>query len=81
MFNHKQNNTTLGNDIGPDGAKCISEGLKENSGLRTLDIGCKSSNTTTKNHKTFIANDIKYGARALGDALKTNTTLTELNLY
>ena len=43
MFNHKQNNTTLGNVIGPDGAKCISEGLKANSGLRALDIGCKSS--------------------------------------
>ena len=45
LLSTNKRNTILENEIGPDGAKCISEGLKANSELKTLNIDCKNSAT------------------------------------
>ena len=54
-------------DIGDSGASALSDSLKSNSTLTTLDL---------------MENEIgSSGARALSDSLKSNSTLTALYLY
>ena len=76
------------NEIGEEGACAISEALKVNTTLQTLDLGsrattkksCARHGTTTVNNKAD--NKIgEYGARALSAGLKINTTLTTLDLW
>ena len=76
-----------GNYIGDGGARALSEALKTNTTLQSLNIGCEQEEseedeletlpTTNKSSDNGIGDE---GARALSDALKTNTTLTALNL-
>ena len=70
----------------------MSEALKSNTTLTLLDLGGKGKRTNTQmvsvNNSLFsiliksTVNDIgDTGATSLSDALKSNTTLTKLNLY
>ena len=81
-----------GNYIRDTGATSLSDALKSNTTLTKLDLSGeqKKRNTQMKsvNNPLFsiliksIDNDIRNGGgTSLSDALKSNTTLTELNLY
>ena len=79
------------NKIGDPGAKSLSDALKSNTTLTELNLrsGHKRNNTqmTLVNNPLFsisikstVNNIGETGATSLSDALKSNTTLTELNL-
>ena len=77
------------NGIGVEGARGLVDALKTNTTLTELSLGGEQQDQgrTLKPRKAqqhevwLIANRIgDEGARALGDALKTNTTLTQLEL-
>ena len=74
----------IGNQIGDEGAQAISESLKINTSLTTLNLGSDKKIRNEKdrrNEKKWIGNEIGYeGAKAISESLKINTTLTELNL-
>ena len=78
-----------GNEIGAEGARALSDALKTNTTLQSLNLGGEQEESEEDG---WIA-DIVYnkhqkadngvgaeGARALSEALKTNTTLQSLNL-
>ena len=80
------------NNIGDPGAKSMSDALKSNTTLTELNLrsGHKRNNTqmTLVNNPLFsisiksTVNKIgDTGATSLSDALKSNTTLTELDLW
>ena len=78
-----------GNEIGAEGARALSEALKTNTTLQSLNLGCEQEESEEDGWIADIANNQHQqagneigdeGARALSDALKTNTTLHELNL-
>ena len=81
---------STGNKIGERGAKTMSDALKSNTTLTQLDLLCKHKRNNTQmtsiNESLFIlikstGNNIgDTGTTSLSDALKTNTTLTKLNL-
>ena len=83
--------TSTDNEIGDTGATSLSDALKSNTTLAQLNLSCKSkrSNTPiTSINKALLfilikstGNKIGEAGRAsLCDALKSNTTLTELDL-
>ena len=78
----------IGNLIGPEGTKSISEALKVNSSLQELSLirdeeiwkEMKWKKCIYK-EKTIIGNSIgDEGAKSICDALRINTSLTTLNL-
>ena len=80
---------TADNKIGDEGARGLSEGLKTNTTLTAQDLrseqrGTECTRDYNKHDGTWCDcadNEIAgEGARGLGDALKANTTLTELDL-
>ena len=79
------------NNIGDTGATSLSESLKSNTTLTELNLRSEYRRRHTKDiHQQFtlflslftsIGNKIGYtGATSLSKSLKSNTTLTELNL-
>ena len=80
----------IGNEIQEAGAASLSESLKVNTTLSYLNLICKQlgpgfQNTKKEVNRCFLdvltGNKIgDTGATAISDALKTNTTLTELDL-
>ena len=81
------------NDIGDTGTAALSESLKSNTTLTQLNLNCEDKRKKT--HKISISNSLfsfslfittasdigETGATSLGEALKPNTTLTQLNLF
>ena len=79
----KPNNTV--NKMRFEAARALSEALKVNTTLVTLNLGCvkpRQGIAKTLIHQSQLAgNDIPaQGVRALSEALKTNTTLQSLDL-
>ena len=79
-----------GNEIGAEGARALSEALKTNTTLQSLNLGCEQEESEEDGWIADIANNKHQqagngigaeGARALSEALKTNTTLKSLDLY
>ena len=79
-----------GNGIGKEGAIALSETLKTNTTLQSLQLFCEQEERDENEWVADIANSKHQqavneigaeGARALSEALKTNTTLQSLNLY
>ena len=71
------------NRIGAEGAKALSEMLKVNTTLNTLNLMSESEETMREVKKTviIIVDGIgDEGAKALGEMLKVNTTMDVLNL-
>ena len=85
-------NDSTGNNIGETGATSLSESLKSNSTLTELNLYCEDKRKTHERHPSTIhfflflftstGNEIgDTGVTSLSEALKSNTTLTELNLW
>ena len=83
--------TSTGNEIGDMGATSSSEVLKSNTTLTKLNLSCedkrKKTQMTSINNLLFsflftsTVNKIgDTGAASLSESLKSNTTLTQLNL-
>ena len=82
--------TSTGNKIGDKGATPLSEALKSNTTLTQLNLSGEDKRRHTKDihqqftfsfHFTKTGNEIgDVGATSLSEALKSNTTLTELDL-
>ena len=81
---------STGNGIGDTGATSLSDALKSNKTLTQLSLWCKDKRnntqmTSTNNALFFIlikstGNNIgEAGKASLSDALKSNTTLTQLD--
>jgi hypothetical protein len=81
----------IGNDIGDTGVTSLSEALRSNTTLTELDLDGEDDRKKTRNrhpltiHSFFLliqtGNYIEdTGATSLSDALKSNTTLTKVNL-
>ena len=77
------------NRIGKEGARALSKALEANTTLQSLDLFCEQEESVVdgwiadiaNNQHQQAVNDIgAEGARALSEALKTNTTLQSLNL-
>ena len=78
------------NQIGDDGAKAISEALKTNQSITHINLSCMNTNShfqlnslsLTLNYIFhFIGNKIgDDGARAISEALKTNQSITYIDL-
>ena len=75
------------NYVGPEGAKALGEALKTNKALTSLKCAtphpfryCQQPLTTALSHVgSLFRNDLgPTGAAALGEALKTNSTLENL---
>ena len=82
--------TSIGNHIGDTGATSLSESLKSNTTLTKLNLGREDKRRHTKdihNGSLFLSLGMNRnkigdtGAKSLSEALKSNTTLTKLNLY
>ena len=81
---------TTGNKIEHTGATSLGEALKTNTTLQTLNLACEDKRTRAHEQVTYettfpgscaTVNCIEEpGAKTMGEFLKTNTTLTELNL-
>ena len=76
------------NEICDEGACALSEALKVNTTLTTLDLTSLQQQTMPNNEhnkqatKNKTANKIgDEGASSLSEALKVNTSLTELDLW
>ena len=85
----RENQSNTGNKIGESGVRALSKALKANTTLATLDLECEQEESDEDGLIAIIANNKHKqagnkigteGARALSDALKTNTTLQSLNL-
>jgi len=86
----RMNKVWTGNDIGPEGAIMISEGLKCNSTLTRLNLKGDEKNDKVRkeeeknnNEKNVIWTENGIGVEGAGmisETLKCNSTLTELNL-
>ena len=72
------------NDVGDEGAMKISEALKTNNTLVTLNLvgwrGKVNNNCNVYNNYGIGCNVGDSGVRSLTETLKTNTSLTELGL-
>ena len=79
------------NKIGDEGARGLGDALKTNTTLTTLDLSREQQDHKETQQEQGKHNGMRSdwadngigdeGARVLGGALKTNTTLTELNLW
>ena len=78
-----------GISIGDEGASALSEALKNNAALTTLDLAGEQEESEEDGWIANIANNKHQqagnkigdeGARALSEALKTNTALQSLEL-
>ena len=78
------------NRIGNKGTKSLSEALKTNTTLQSLNLGCEQEESVqdgwigdiTNNQHQQAGNWIGAGgARALSEALKTNTSLVSLSIW
>ena len=83
----KWNEAWVGNKIGDEGAKTISESLKINTSLTTLHLSGdekirnEKKRTKWNEMKEWIGNQIgSEGAKRISESLKINTSLTTLNL-
>ena len=90
----KSSHTTIaGNNIGIEGAQSIGEILKTNTSLTSLDLEGETTEKTREKekrhkhdqikspHTTIKVNDIGVeGAQSIVEALKTNASLTSLNI-
>ena len=81
-------NNQTGRAIGAEGARTLSDALKTNTTLHSLNLGCEQKESE-KDGIADIANNKHQqagnkigdeGARALSEALETNTSLQSLNL-
>ena len=84
--------TSKDNGIGDTGATSLSEALKSNTTLTWLDLCCEDKRKKTHKrhpstihsfsfHFTSTDNNIgETGVTSLSESLKSNTTLTQLNL-
>ena len=83
--------TTTGNEIGDTGTMSLSEALKSNTTLTELYLSSEDKRKKThKRHPSTIHSSFLFistgnsigdaGATSLSESLKTNTTLTALNL-
>ena len=87
MTQQQQRHKT-GNEVCDEGARALSEALKVNTTLQTLNLSCvqqqqQHDSTMTQQqqrHKTGNGIGVE-GSRALSEALKVNTTLQALNLW
>ena len=83
----------IGNNVGDIGVKSLSDALKRNTTLLKLDLSgedkkkAQHTNDISINNPLFsilikstVNNIEERGATSLSDALKSNTTLIELNL-
>ena len=74
----------IGNKIGVEGAKSLSEMLKVNTSLISLNLRGDEKRTKKKENGISIwltDNKIgREGAESMSEILKENTTLTSLNL-
>ena len=88
-FCHHSESTDI--DIGERGATLLSESLKSNTTLTALDLSSKDKRRRTKDvHQQFTIFPLLFtttgnnigdtGATSLSEGLKSNTTLTLLNL-
>ena len=77
------------NKIGDTGATSLSESLKSNTTLTELNLGCEDKRRHKRHPSTVhyflfsspTGNDIgETGVSSLSESLKSNSTLTELNL-
>ena len=72
------------NNIGDDAAKLLSDALKTNTTLTSLDLSGEEENMIDKkgrNADWLAGNQIgDEGAKAMSEMLKVNTTLTSLDL-
>ena len=72
--------------MGIEGAKTISESLKINTSLTTLDLGSderiRKEKVEMKWNDKWKGNEIgDEGTQAISESLKINTSLTSLNLW
>ena len=72
------------NDIGVEGVKSVSEILKTNTALTSLDLGCNEERTRKRRERNDERLTGFYfgveGAKSVSKMLMTNTALTSLNL-
>ena len=73
------------NGIGDEGAKSMSEMLKSNTTLTTLNLGSEDEGVMEKrkerNDEKLTGNKIGVeGVKSMSETLKTNNTLASLNL-
>ena len=90
IHKHFLTHVNQGNDFGDGGVARLCEGLKTNTTLQTLNLACEDKRTRAHEQVTYettfpgscaTVNCIEEpGAKTMGEFLKTNTTLTELNL-
>ena len=82
---HKQ----ADNEIGAEGASALSDALKTNTTLQSLNLRCEQNergedgliaDIVNNKHQQAVDGIGAEGASALSDALKTNTTLQSLDL-
>ena len=80
----KRNDKCIDNKIGYEGVKTISESLKINTSLTTLNLGCDEKIWNEKEKKwneAWVGNQIRdKGAKTISESLKINTSLTSLDL-
>ena len=83
---------STGNNIGETGATSLSDALKSNAALTQLDVCCEYKRNNTQiasvNNPLFsifiksTGNNIGFtGMASLVEALKSNTTLTDLSIW
>ena len=86
---HQRKHQQAGNNIDDEGARALSEALKKNTTLQSLNLGCEQEESEEDGWIADIANNQhqqadneigEEGARALSEALKKNTTLQSLDL-
>ena len=72
------------NEIGDEGTKAVSEILKKNTTLISLDLACEGKRKGNEKWEMllFLAGTKieDEGAKSLSEMIKVNTTLTSLNL-
>ena len=74
------------NRIGNEGTKAISEVLKKNTTLTSLNVFCNGKRKTNEKERArdngyVVDNEIgDEGAKSMSEMLKTNTTLKTLNM-
>ena len=83
----ERNDKWIDNQIGDEGAKTISESLKINTSLTSLNLGGdekirhENERIEMKRNDKWIVNHIgSEGAKIISESLKINTSLTSLDL-
>ena len=71
---------TVRNEIGEEGAKVIARGLEQNKSLKVLNCQSALIFTSFTCETTSLDNKFGKGGCAFGDMLKTNGSLTKIDL-